>query len=120
LSETALTNFIDRLSVAVEARAVGSVPVQSGDGKGTQLTQANELLHSATLSGEEPTVCAVEFHSDDEGNRAENYLYAVWKILIPIGMKHVYFLRNQLTPLKQVVRRQRFRRWEFTLRPLLH
>lgn len=94
MSETALASFIARVSVAVEARAVGSVPVQSGDGKGTQLTQANELLHSAPLGGEEPTVCAVEFHSDDEGNRAENYLYAVWKILIPIGMICVFSLEK--------------------------
>jgi len=75
--------------VTVEARAVGSVPAQPGDGKATQLTQANELLHSLTLGdNEEPTICAVEFQSENM-SASERYLYVLWKVELPIGMVFV-------------------------------
>jgi len=86
LSEDALKCFLSRLSVTVEARAVGSVSVQPGDGKASQTTQANELLHSLTLSdNEEPTICAVEFQSENMSAPAR-YLYVLWKASLPIGM----------------------------------
>ena len=70
----------------MEARAVGSVPVQSSDGKATQNTQANELLHSLTLDdNEEPTICAVELQSESM-LAPVRYLYVLWKVSMPIGI----------------------------------
>jgi hypothetical protein len=91
LSEDALKKFLSLLSVTVEARAVGSVTIQPGDGKPTQLTQANELLHSLTLDdNEEPTICAVEFQSENMSVPAR-YLYVLWKVSLPIGMFSISF-----------------------------
>jgi len=86
LSEDALRSFVGRLTVTIEARAVGSVTTQSADGKGAQLTQANELLHSTSVDEDEPTVCAVELHSEEDEDGPKRYLYSFWKTLIPIGM----------------------------------
>ena len=77
--------------MTVEARAVGSVTTQSADGKGVQLSQANELLHSTSVDDDEPTVCAVELHSDGDDDVPKRYLYSLWKTLIPIGMLRVTF-----------------------------
>ncbi|RDI85515.1 hypothetical protein Vi05172_g4503 [Venturia inaequalis] len=79
--EDTLEAYLDRLAIALEARAYGSSFPKSSEEKPAVI---NELLFSGTIKDSDPTICATEVQSEGDSEPLQ-YLYVFWKISVPLG-----------------------------------
>jgi hypothetical protein len=86
IDEFALKNYLSRLSITIEARAVGQQVPKPGDppsGRDVTETLASELVNIS----DDPIICATEIQPESSEGDIEpaQYIYLFWKVTIPIG-----------------------------------
>jgi hypothetical protein len=86
LSERDLKIHLSRLSISIEAHAIGQQVIKPGDAANPpQLREAKELLATETLDvSEDPMICAAEVQAEAE-SEPEQFIYIFWKVVMPIG-----------------------------------
>jgi len=87
LDETELKIYLSRLSLSIEARAVGQQIIKPADGSHPpQVKEASEVLASETVNiSDDPLICATEIQAEDDSGPTQ-YIYIFWKVSIPLGM----------------------------------
>jgi hypothetical protein len=87
LGEDELRNFLSRLAVTLEARAVGQQLQKSADGTQTHLNQVTELLSSEVVkNSDDPLILATEIQLESDADPVQ-YIYVFWKVILPLGKK---------------------------------
>jgi hypothetical protein len=84
--EKDLKTHLARLSITVEAHAIGQQFLKPVDGSNQpQVREAKELLASETVSiSDDPLICATEIQAEGE-SEPSHHIYIFWKVVIPIG-----------------------------------
>jgi hypothetical protein len=88
LRENDLKLYLSRLTVTLEAHAVGQQVKKAADGAQPQLiiSQVTELLASETVkSSDDPLILATEIQPESDAEPMQ-YIYVFWKVLLHLGM----------------------------------
>jgi hypothetical protein len=87
IDEIALKNYLSRLSINIEARAVGQQVPKPGEPPSTARDVTETLASESVNISDDPLICATEIQPESvEGDiEPAQYIYMFWKVTIPIG-----------------------------------